>query len=580
MNLEQLSNELLLDIFEYLQSVHLIQAFYKLNTRFNALIIAHFKNHGLNLQSISKHTFNTICQEYLPLIADHITALRLSDDDDTPEEIDIFLSNPRAFYHFTRLTTLTLNHISSIETFEKFVKHFTRLRNLTRFELIDCCVLFKPKILRSLINGIWRLPKLTSCSLDLQIDSNDLLRIPSVRSKSIKHLYIENILFDMNDLIQLFRSTPNLQHLTAKILKIPDDQRFPFEIKSILSLRLIVDHLTNGTMSLIQNMPNLISLTLQTGKHHMDGHRWEQFITDYLPKLKIFQFWMLIILKKEEEVHKIIDSYRTPFWLVHRRWFVRCHFASSGDSFAMFTYTLPYAFTFYSYGVLGLDSVTISTCPNETDYLHYNVVTKLMHSSIFTDKLLSNLRFQNIRQIELTIPYPDIFLSLLLRIDRLTSLNVNSTGDIDSDTALLQLNDLINQVPFLHSLTISDWPASSIQELPLHIKSNSIRRLDLQSGHYLNRDRCFNSQQCAAFLRTSWAKQCEVLQIVVNDQSIIDDLINNMTNLRALKVMLQLSQYDGYRPTLQERVRWITSGFSRTFTDNLVGIKTMRFWIR
>ncbi|CAF1503731.1 unnamed protein product, partial [Rotaria sordida] len=73
----------------------------------------------------------------------------------------------------------------------------------------------------------------------------------------------------------------------------------------------------------------------------------------------------------------------------------------------------------------------------------------------------------------------------------------------------------------------------------ISILSNSIRRLDLQNGHCLKRDRCFNSEQCAAFLRSSWAKQCEILEIVVNDQSMIDDLVNDITNLKALKVMLQ-----------------------------------------
>ncbi|CAF1282225.1 unnamed protein product [Rotaria sordida] len=111
-------------------------------------------------------------------------------------------------------------------------------------------------------------------------------------------------------------------------------------------------------------------------------------------------------------------------------------------------------------------------------------------------------------------------------MDRLTSLHVRSNSNVNDKIVLLQLNDFINKAPCLHSLIINNWNPSAIQDLPLHIISNSIRRLDLQSGRYLKHDRCLNSEQCAAFLRSSRTKQCEILEIVVNDQSMIDDLIN------------------------------------------------------
>ncbi|CAF5221931.1 unnamed protein product, partial [Rotaria magnacalcarata] len=126
------------------------------------------------------------------------------------------------------------------------------------------------------------------------------------------------------------------------------------------------------------------------------------------------------------------------------------------------------------------------------------------------------------------------------------------------------------------------WDASIIQDLPLHINISSIHRLrlDLQSYHYLKRDRCFNSEQCTALLRSSWAKQCEVLQIVVNDRSMIDDIINGMPHLKALKVVLQPGRSDDYFPTREDMITWMTSNYSRTYTENLDGTETIRFWIR
>ncbi|CAF1446526.1 unnamed protein product, partial [Rotaria sordida] len=51
----------------------------------------------------------------------------------------------------------------------------------------------------------------------------------------------------------------------------------------------------------------------------MSGHRWEQFIIDYLPKLKTFQFLMLFDVDTEEELNEIIDPYSTSFWLIHHQ---------------------------------------------------------------------------------------------------------------------------------------------------------------------------------------------------------------------------------------------------------------------
>ncbi|CAF3041796.1 unnamed protein product [Rotaria socialis] len=579
MNLEHLVNELLLDIFEYLKSVHLLQAFSHLNSRFNNLVVIHFRTHGLDLQSISKHDFDTICQQNLPLIADRISGLRLSDDDDTPNQIDLFLSHSFIVNRFVQLKSLSLYHISSNEIMKKVVLQI-RHHPLTHFSLINCHLTFHQKTLRDVLNRIWHLPKLTHCHLDLHFRSTSEFSIPTIRSKSIEHLCIENISLNSNQLSRLFRCTPNLQHLTASINKLSNNTQFPYVIQSITSLKLAVDHLTQGTINLLKKMPNLTVLTLQTGKHNMNGHRWKQFIVDYMPKLKTFRFLMFFYVNNEEEIEEILDSYRTPFWLIDHQWFTRCHWELDNNKILIYFYTLPYAFSFYSYIFKSSNVRTKSTCPRDDDYWSYNRVTTLIqHYSTLHDLFLSHIRFHNIRHLEMNLPVSDQFLSVLSRLDQLTSLSVSSDADIDDDIVLSQLQTLINRAPRLYSLTIADWRSSIIQHLPLYLTSNSIRRLDLQSHHYLKRDRCFNSEQCVAFLRSPLAKQCEVLQIVVDNRLNIDNLINGMANIQALKVVLQLGQWDNHFPSQEEFITWMVSGYSRTFTENLTGTETIRLWI-
>jgi hypothetical protein len=515
------------------------------------------------------------------LIADRITALRLSDDDDTPHQIDLFLSDRFTLHRFIQLKSLSLYHLSSNEIIKKVVLQFRHLPLLTHFNLINCHLKFHRKTLRNILNRIWRLPKLTYCHLDLHFRYNCEFSIPTIRSNSIEHLSIENASFDFVQLIQLFRCTPNLRHLTTRIDKLSDNTQFPSVIQSISSLKFVVDHLTHGTINLLKNMPNLTVLTLQTGEHHMNGHKWKEFIVDYLPKLKKFQFLMLFNVNNEEEMNEILDSYRTPFWLIDHQWFVRCHWNLEDDKIFVYLYTLPYAFSFYAYILKNANVSTKSTCPHENDYWSYNRVTTLIqHHSTLNDSFLSRIRFHNIRNFEVIFPLADQFLSVLPRLDQLISLNVSSDSEIDADIALSQLQILINRAPRLYLLTIGHWDSSIIQHLPSYLTSNSIRRLDLQSYHYLKRDRCFNNEQLATFLRSSLAKQCEVLQIVVDNQSSIDDLINGMANLQALKVVLQSGQWDNHFPSREDFIIWMTSMYSRTFTESLTGTETIRLWTR
>jgi hypothetical protein len=381
-------------------------------------------------------------------------------------------------------------------------------------------------------------------------------------------------------LIQLFRCTPNLRHLDAHVDKLPNDTQFPSTMQSISELKLVVNHLTNGTINLLKTVPNLTALTLQTGKHHMDGHKWKQFIIDYLPKLKKFQFLMLFFVNKEEEMQEILDSYRTPFWIIERKWFIRCHWKLMDTKVSILLYTLPYAFSCYTYLTENSNGCNKSTCPDENDYSSYNRVITLRQSHLtLNNSFISSIRFHNIRHLKMTIPFADRFLFVLPRLDQLISLNVSSDSEDDADIALSQLQILIDRAPRVYFLTISHWDSSIIQHLPLNLTSNSIRRLDMQSDHYLKRDRCFNREQCAAFLRSPLAQQCEVLQIVVNDRSIVDDLVNGMANLQALKVVFQSGQCENYNPSTDELITWMASSYSRTFTENLVGTETIRLWI-
>ncbi|CAF3253176.1 unnamed protein product [Rotaria sp. Silwood2] len=90
MSLELLANELILDLFKFLTCAHLIHTFVGLNSRFDALGLNHFQTHGLDLRTVSKNDFDTICRQYLMPMINRISTLCLSDKDDTPGQINRF----------------------------------------------------------------------------------------------------------------------------------------------------------------------------------------------------------------------------------------------------------------------------------------------------------------------------------------------------------------------------------------------------------------------------------------------------------------------------------------------------------
>jgi hypothetical protein len=102
-NLESLANGLLLDLFEYLSTVHLLNAFHGVNYRFTTLLTKYFCEYHLDFRFASKYDCKIICEQYLPLIINRINSLRLFDNEDNSlQQIDRFFSRDLKLYQYTR----------------------------------------------------------------------------------------------------------------------------------------------------------------------------------------------------------------------------------------------------------------------------------------------------------------------------------------------------------------------------------------------------------------------------------------------------------------------------------------------
>lgn len=582
MRLESLPNEILLELFGFFHAVDLLCTFCGLNSRFNTLLLAHFHHFHLDFRSISKKNFDLVCRQYLPLISDRIISLCLSNDDDTPQQTDLFLSRNLHFSQFIYLRSLSLYNIEFSLVLHTLIEEWRHLSHLTHLNLIDCIIHWRVRSPR-LIDEIWKLPKLTHCHISTSGDQHVPLGDPTVTSSSLKFLSINGYLIYTSDLISLIGHTPYLRYLDLHLKNSSDSRALQFSFSSVTVLKITSAGPLQRLTDFLQNFPNLYHLTVKT-RGQVDGHGWEQLITNYLFKTKIFQLKMEFPIRsnKEQQVDQLLNSFQSPFWLKERKWFVRCHWYPETESKQVSLYTLPYTFPEF---ILKTGMFTRSTCPSEDDYCSYDCVQNLSYSTS-----LSTLRFYNIRHLYLKFPFDKEFWSIVPNLDRVISICL-SVCHIDEDS----LQTLLKCAPHLSWLTYDSSSSITLNEL-LTLHSNLIvHRLDLQEYNHW-----FNEEECSQLTHSSLGKHCQVLKIKIKVRTSILDFIETMTKLCALHVQCQDDdrvndtgvdeenvQYDDdlddiFLPRQEELVKWLRHRLSTEFliSRDIKKLNRIQIWLR
>jgi hypothetical protein len=311
-NLEALANELLLGLFEYLSPVHLLYAFHGLNSRFERLLFAHLRACHLDFQLVSKHDFKTIFRRYLPVIIGRTISLRLSDADHRLQQTSLLPFYRVNLRQFNNLRSLSLYHIRSEQVMNTMMIEWSHLPNLTYLKLIKCYASFERQGTTHLSNNIWSLPKLTHCCLDTD---RYVFCIPTISSSSIEYVSILGHCCRLDHLARLLKKTPRLRGLCIRHRDLNDDQYFSSPIPSITALKLYDIHSPPVMMNLLQNMPNLSHLSIETFYLNLDGYKWEQIILQHLPNLRVFRLKMEIQFtgetNNEQQVDTLLDSFRS-----------------------------------------------------------------------------------------------------------------------------------------------------------------------------------------------------------------------------------------------------------------------------
>jgi hypothetical protein len=217
--------ELLHYIFGYLWAHEIFDAFSNLNGHLDAVLV-NYDRYSVNFRSILKSRFDVICRQIRP---DQIISLTLSDDEETPNQYELFFSL-FDIEQFINLRSFNMNSIGN-NAFKRLLSNLYKLKYLSSLKLPR---LSKPYDI-SLDSAIQNL--LPQLSQLLVHDINYLLikQLPHLRHLTLVHchcLHLPNIFYQVSKLHSLSitiatdestdwsNQMPSLTYLSQLVLRI------------------------------------------------------------------------------------------------------------------------------------------------------------------------------------------------------------------------------------------------------------------------------------------------------------------------------------------------------------------------
>lgn len=303
---ESLSNEIILDIFEYLDGYNLYQAFYGVNSRINSLL----KSAQLHISYDLSKTNETIWNTLLSFI--DFSQIRILSSYQNTNINKQFLSTAHG-----NIYTVLLS-IMKEEDMNKMLKNFpddNRIQFLSLRPTLDYSRK-GPSIFETLfLNQGHRFTSL----VHLSISSNYSSDFPesSVIFPQLRSLSVENCYFSQNIHKFLQKNTPNLrsfkfggalQHVTPSSIIIPQVKELHIVNRSDVSMM-------HGILS---NFPSLRRLYVDWQYNRqtpvMTGIQWQKLIEFCLPHLK-----QLTVEFDQDIQQDILQTFYTnEYWLTKK----------------------------------------------------------------------------------------------------------------------------------------------------------------------------------------------------------------------------------------------------------------------
>ncbi|CAF3544668.1 unnamed protein product [Rotaria socialis] len=499
--------ELIHHIFHYLDAQTIVRSFRSVCKQFYTIVKA-YDQFKLDFNASLKSDFLFLCNFISP---ENIQSLTLSDRDETPGQVEFFLS-------FTR------------------IKQFTRLRYLTIFEIDDCYLNIILKDLSTLtlqslcihserdysrdntsldqLSSVMSLPSLHNVNLNIpNLNLSELLW-----SLECKVQHLEIYCRTLDEYCNILNHLPNLRKFVVIQLNQDSTDEIvtqlsnltPFRQLSYLAFKhchidIILLELLLLLAPSIERLQLIRSIDLHTFIAHL--HQWANFVETKLPFLTQFEFF----LTEDEhdfnftvDTESLIDPFRTSFWTEKKSWFAICDYIVYPRTVILYT---PLTFDpEFEYVYESKEIRRSSSVPNINNATKMDGVRKLRLdlTNVMTlatssqGGLPHNIRFPRLDQLTIRIgdewPLGSLrFLSSLVDLSNLIKLSLqissafyNSSEWTDVHGAKQSLEKSLNEI------NVEIYPKSIIQYIDqlmgklkrlneYSIKPNSMLVLGLKS---------------------------------------------------------------------------------------------------
>jgi hypothetical protein len=486
-----------------------------------------------------------ICQQHLPQMADSIRTLHLSDHEETPIQIKLFLSYSPSFDRFTQLRSLSISNLRSYQILIKIMNQFHQLYHLTHLNFFHCFLQDDQVDFQWIVNHIWSLPKLIHCTIGIGTKGQGSFSTPTKISSTLQYVSIEKMPIKLNQINRLFECTPGLKCLSISISSFVDNDYVPSPLPTLTDLSINSPFACNASnmVTLLQNTPNIHRLNIDLSTELVDGNRWEEIIRNHLPKLEVFQLKMKVALPMLQDIQArvdtLINSFETPFWIDEHRWYVYC----LTQNRTIYLYTLSNHYE----EELPVSFKSTSLEHDEPDF--YSKMTKINTPTFFDQPISSSVPMRKINYLRINLPINDQFWSIVPNFKRLKSLTIYFHANVFH----FQVQALLDRATRLHSLSISQHESIPLQSSIFKYRNASIRELNLRHiNHY------FNEDDCIQLSRSPLGVQCEVLSILVHNYESIITLVKHMPQIRSLNVRSQNEQYTTFiDDNNDECIQWL-----------------------
>jgi hypothetical protein len=322
---EDLSNEVIYEIFEFLDFCQVYEIFFHLNIRFENLLKHSTLPIKIELISLSKSTFQRYYTKIVIPNQHRIESLHLSNS----FIIDRIFSSKSIHLKLTRLERLNVNEIQST-SIKNLLEYLLILPSLSSL-IINCRDPDANK--NNLYKQIFRLPVLKYCRLSLYSNNLEPLPIATNKYSPIEH-FVLNCSYVEHDLNNLLSYVPNLNRLSIQSpvdSPVPEMRPYSSALKHLTHVSLNCQHIPFDQFESMSqsffNQVQVLRVSQRYNEQYLYANQWQRVILSHMSHLRIFDIYFNYILSWADNITDfitLIDKFNSRFWF-ERQWFFEYH---------------------------------------------------------------------------------------------------------------------------------------------------------------------------------------------------------------------------------------------------------------